>query len=336
MRFGTWRGVTLAVALAVITAGSARANDPFHHSIPKEVEAIDLNTGGPYYAPPIPYGHYAKDGLVGKLCGCLMSPFHSLAGLGHGLGGLGHGCKACGACGGKGCGLCGGRGMICGEGAGHGGHGGHGWGHGGGDPGCAGGNCGGLGLGHGKRFEGCGLCGGKGCGICTRSVLATAQAAPGVATTAAPQVAPQVIASDPGCGVSGCKVGGGHKHLGGGGGLGCLHGPGGRCGNCAGDPGLGHGHGHGHGIGNGHGGGTGCPHCGGAGCGHCMGKGGHGLGGLGLLKGSVYGLLHPHAGKVEYFVGPGGPVPITPGYVPYVNPVRSPRDYFAFPPFTGQ
>jgi hypothetical protein len=36
---------------------------------------------------------------------------------------------------------------------------------------------------------------------------------------------------------------------------------------------------------------------------------------------------------VKYFVGPGGPVPITPGYVPYVVSTRSPRDYFAFPPF---
>jgi hypothetical protein len=41
-------------------------------------------------------------------------------------------------------------------------------------------------------------------------------------------------------------------------------------------------------------------------------------------------------GGVEYFVGPGGPVPITPGYVNYVVPVRSPRDFFAFPPFVDQ
>jgi hypothetical protein len=40
-----------------------------------------------------------------------------------------------------------------------------------------------------------------------------------------------------------------------------------------------------------------------------------------------------HHGDVKYFVGPGGPVPLTPGYVPYVVPTRSPRDYFAFPPF---
>ncbi len=41
-----------------------------------------------------------------------------------------------------------------------------------------------------------------------------------------------------------------------------------------------------------------------------------------------------HIGDIEYFVGPGGPVPITPGYVPYVVTTRSPRDYFAFPPFS--
>ena len=29
-------------------------------------------------------------------------------------------------------------------------------------------------------------------------------------------------------------------------------------------------------------------------------------------------------------------MPLTPGYVPYVNPVRSPRDFFAFPPYLDQ
>jgi hypothetical protein len=308
MRLGTWRGVTLAVALvaACLACGQARAYDLFHHAIPKDVEAIDLNTGQPYYAPPIPYGHYAKGSLFGRFCGHLASPFHSLAGLGHGLGGLGHGCNTCGSCGGKGCGLCGGKGMICGDD---------------GDPGCGPGGCG-LFAGHAKRFKGCGLCGDKGCGICTSTILPSSQSAPGVATTAAPQAAPQSVV-DPGCGVKGCGLGGGHKHHGGLGG--CFHGPGATCGNCRGGLGFGNG--------MGHGGGNGCGFCGGAGCNRCMG-GGHGLPGLGHLKGSIYGLLHPHAGKVEYFVGPGGPVPITPGYVPYVNPVRSPRDYFAFPPFT--
>lgn len=53
---------------------------------------------------------------------------------------------------------------------------------------------------------------------------------------------------------------------------------------------------------------------------------------LGLPLGLASKVLHH--GDVKYFVGPGGPVPLTPGYVPYVNPVRSPRDFFAFPPFS--
>jgi hypothetical protein len=55
---------------------------------------------------------------------------------------------------------------------------------------------------------------------------------------------------------------------------------------------------------------------------------------LGSLLGSPLGLLGSalHGNDVKYFVGPGGPVPITPGYVPYVVATRSPRDYFAFPP----
>jgi hypothetical protein len=48
------------------------------------------------------------------------------------------------------------------------------------------------------------------------------------------------------------------------------------------------------------------------------------------LLGSIAGLLNHQ--KVDYFVGAGGPVPLTPGYVPYIVTTRSPRDYFAFPP----
>ena len=39
-----------------------------------------------------------------------------------------------------------------------------------------------------------------------------------------------------------------------------------------------------------------------------------------------------HHNKVDCFVGPGGPVPLTPGYVPYIVTTRSPRDFFSFPP----
>ena len=38
--------------------------------------------------------------------------------------------------------------------------------------------------------------------------------------------------------------------------------------------------------------------------------------------------------KIKWFVGAGGPIPLTPGYTPYVNVTRSPRDFFAFPPMT--
>ena len=64
MRFGNWRGVTLALALgsALATIPTTAFANPFHHDIPREVDAVDVNTGGPYYAPPVPYGHYAKDG----------------------------------------------------------------------------------------------------------------------------------------------------------------------------------------------------------------------------------------------------------------------------------
>ena len=91
-----------------------------------------------------------------------------------------------------------------------------------------------------------------------------------------------------------------------------------------------------------------CGSCGGKGCGLCggLGKlfGGHGgkcgaCGGKGChlcssIKGKLFGLLHPHKGNIKYFVGPGGPVPLTPGYVPYVVTTRSPRDFLAFPPYT--
>ena len=72
----------------------------------------------------------------------------------------------------------------------------------------------------------------------------------------------------------------------------------------------------------------GCGSCGGKGCGKC----GSGLGNH--AKGKLAGLLHHGKGNIKYFVGPGGPVPLTPGYVPYINPVRSPRDFLAFPPYT--
>ena len=91
MRSGTWRGVAFAFALiSAISTGSARA-DLFHHTIPREVDAVDVNTGGPYYAPPIPYGCYAKDNP-------LAGPLGSLYGGIGMLKGLVSGCHTCGAC----------------------------------------------------------------------------------------------------------------------------------------------------------------------------------------------------------------------------------------------
>ncbi len=286
MRFGNWRGMTLALGLAcavVFAAGDftpARAQD--FHTIPRLVPAVDVNTGGPYYAPPIPYGHY-----VGKNHGAKL---HGL------LGGLGHGAKGCGACGGKGCGLCGGSGLL--------GHGG-GFGHGGGacgDPGC--GAC--AGGGHGGLFKMCGQCRGAGCGSCSNGIVASPQ---GPVVIASPQVA---------CGTSGCGLFGKHGHRGCGacGGNGCN-----SCAFASGDP---------------------CGGCGGKGCGLCGGKGLGGCrfcGGAGCkMCGMGHGLVNHLMGrdKIKWFVGPGGPVPLTPGYTPYVNVTRSPRDYFAFPPFSDR
>ena len=69
--------------------------------------------------------------------------------------------------------------------------------------------------------------------------------------------------------------------------------------------------------------GKGCGFCGGKGCSHCLAK----------LHGKLASLtgLFRHQ-KIDYFMGAGGPVPITPGYVPYVAVTRSPRDFFSFPP----
>jgi hypothetical protein len=107
MRFGIWRGVTLAcaltAALAVLAAGSARA-DWFHHTIPKETPALDYRTGDVMRAPPIPYGEYAKD-----YAGSVHGAVGMATGLVHGL---------CAKCGGALCGLCGGLGHRGGDGCG--------------------------------------------------------------------------------------------------------------------------------------------------------------------------------------------------------------------------
>ncbi|HWE38926.1 MAG TPA: hypothetical protein VG406_20425 [Isosphaeraceae bacterium] len=282
MRLGTLRAA--AFALLCAWTASATAGELFHnYAIPREVPAINLDTGGPIMQPPVPYGCYAKDyaGSLYGTCAKAKGLFHG--GLFH------HGNKACGACGGRGCGLCGGSGLCGGDGMCDNGAGGL-CGNGGGLCGNGGGKKHGLGLGHGHvvatmpatgvavvdpnavvgsmQSAGCGACGGRGCGLCN---------------------------------------GGGHG--GHGGGLFGHHGDG-ACGDPGGGMGLGHGHGK-----------DPCANCGGRGCKLCRGL--HGL--LGGLRGR-------HG--VKYFVGAGGPVPLTPGYVPYIVTTRSPRDYFAFPPFS--
>ena len=328
MRSGFLRGVTLAIALMTALGASTASADGLetlfnpHPVIPRVAPAVDYRTGGEYFMPPVPYGCYAKDPL-GKVAGA--------CGLAKGL--------LCGACGGLGCGLCKG-GLGHGNDCGGSGCGlGHGHGHGGA---CGGSGCG-LGHGHGHG----GACGGSGCGLgnggglfhkhgdpCSDGACGIAQAGGihqhgGPASYVMPtsQGMPTSQAACGACGGSGCNFCGN----------GGLHG----------DPG----HGLGHGLGKGglfHGRNKGCGACGGRGCGLCGGGGGMSCGAcggagcglcakahgaLGAAHGLLYSALHPHAGKIDYFVGAGGPVPLTPGYVPYVVPVRSPRDFLAFPPY---
>ena len=342
MRFGKWRGVPLALTLATMLgwglATSVRADGwNLQCTIPREVPAYDFSTGGEFYAPPVPYGHYAKDPAgeaakaVGGVHGCLKDLWDKSVGLFHTSGdGCGHGlCGGCGLghhCGGSGdgengCGFCAGRGLF------HHGDGGLGAGCGTGSAiaGLGGVCTSGLELGHKKHFAPCHA----------STVAATSQAQPVGQTFVSPSG--QSL-----CGFPGCTRGGSHSHLGN---LSCRLCGGSGCGGCGGagigDPcsgcgGLGHGrsgslcgscggcglfkHGFGHG-------GKGCGLCGGKGCASCLAKA-HGA--LDHLKGSVLGVLHPN--KVDYFVGAGGPVPLTPGYVPYIVTTRSPREFFAFPP----
>ena len=328
MRFGHLRGVMLAVVLVASTATIRSAlADGFGHTLPKEILARDLNTGEPYMAPPIPWGAYAKSGHLDHFFGSRCGICGLLKGLGAGLckghGLFGHGGKD--GCGKKGCGHCGKGGAFS--------HAGNGCG----DPGCG---LFGGGHGHGKRIKDCGLCSGKGCGLCQSSLigdpihsLASEQSAPARVVVTPQASIPAPMASPQGCSDPGCRVGGKHHH-----GNGNGNGNGDLCGGCGGK---------GCGLCGGlgklfhHGSGDLCKGCGGKGCGLCGGKGNKcgACGGKGChlcsaMKAKLYGLLHPHAGDIKYFVGPGGPVPLTPGYVPYIITTRSPRDFLAFPPYT--
>lgn len=305
----------------------------------------------------------AIHGLVSHVKGICSKCGGAACGL---CGGKGHRHgKSCDGCGGDGCGRCG-SGLL--------GHGGSLLHHGGADGGaCASGKCGhgkehvgllhhdgsGLGqggLGHGHAGGSGVACVGPGCS----TGHATPQTAPHApAKTMGPTAAPQVMPStqiQPVCG--GClgtgqlRQGGGCGLCGGTGRLGNLFGHGRRQGGgsmCGGCGGRGCGACGGRGLMSGL-----CGKCKGAGCGDCGGAGGHGVckncGGAGCglcahLKGKAHSLLGLpmglagkllHKGEIKYFVGPGGPVPITPGYVPYVVSTRSPRDFLAFPPFSDQ
>lgn len=358
MRLGQGRRVTRTLALLGLVMAwgglSAHAGEPFRHfhTIPRETFAKDYRTGGVALAPPIPYGTYAKDyagcvhgaigqahGLIGKICGACKGLGCALCGgngCTHGnacgnCGGVGNGCGncggdgqlggACGGCGGNGCGFCGNKGFLPG---GLGLHGGNG-------------PVGGYGLGrtHGL-FSKFGHGNKVGAGLHHHGVTPSAQAVvPSGQTFASGQSVARPCGLCHGAGLlNGTRCGGCGglgsiqgllgKLCGGCGGLGLLNG-GGKCGSCGGS-GL----------------------CGGNGNG-CDDGAGMGLPGSGLVqhvhnklgnaKGAAHGVVQSALykagiGGVEYFVGPGGPVPITPGYVNYVNPVRSPRDYFAFPPFS--
>lgn len=183
--------------------------------------------------------------------------------------------------------------------------GGLGHGAGCGVPGCGGVGMGGGPCGHrlgGHKATVCpdGNCGTLGatkvCGIGGCSPIASGQSFPATAT---------VMPAGP-CGIKGCGMPfGKHRHAG------CGNCGGSGCGNCA--------------VPNA------CGACGGRGCAACG-----GLGHLAGLHGKASGLVGHLLGqdKIKWFVGPGGPVPLTPGYTPYVVTTRSPRDFFAFPPMS--
>ncbi|AMV36131.1 hypothetical protein VT85_01715 [Planctomyces sp. SH-PL62] len=338
--FGNRRVASYALGMAALLGMSLSAPAKgdgwrLHPTLPGEVPAYDYTTGGEYFAPPVPYGHYAKD-PVGHAVGAVHGAAGHLKGKLAGLHGLGAGCGA-------GCGHGHGNGHNLGDGLGHHGRGGLG-------DGC--GLCSGLGgCKHGGAGIGSGLAGLGGHGLGKGHGHGHAAAVPvarpknfgpyhpaGVVATAQSAPSPQALVMPAGqvaCGDKGCGLGGLHNHLSGlVGKLKCKLCGGNGCGGCGGlglgDPCSSCG-------GNGCGACRGCGllsklkqclACGGAGCKHC-------LAGLGGLKGKLHGLLGGVVGpKYDYFVGAGGPVPLTPGYVPYIVTTRSPRDFFAFPPMT--
>ena len=128
MLFVIRRGMLLTPALAItlglglVMAKSARADGLLlQHTIPREVDAYDFTTGRPFMAPPVPYGHYAKDYVADaqKAVGCVTCRLNGLmggSGLGHSLfhkgDGAGGGCGHGGGCAGGGIGCASGHGLF--------------------------------------------------------------------------------------------------------------------------------------------------------------------------------------------------------------------------------
>ena len=337
MILGLRRGLAAAACLMLGMTANAQMFEK-NHVIPETVDAIDLNTGTPYYAPPVPGGHYTKDTLghiAGTIHGAAAHAKGALNALCSKCGGAGT-CAGCGSGSGTGavgiCDSCGGKGRVAGSGHDHA----HGQGHSH--------NSGGAvhhmaanGSGGHRHFAGQGV-------VAAPSPIANGHF--GGHAKATPQIGPSGQNSPyagtyaTACGAGGCggKVCGEPTCFGGFGGKGNGHGGlfaghGGKggfggCGNAGcnscGNGGIGNGMGHGMG---GHPAGP----CGTPGCGTCASlMGAH----KGLLA-KAAGLFGKHHGP-KWFMGPGGPVPLTPGYVHWVNPIRSPRDYFAFPPYLDQ
>jgi hypothetical protein len=328
MLFGIRRGIRLTLALAttlglgLVLVSSARADGQlFQHTIPREVDAYNFKTGGPFMAPPVPNGHYSKDYVTEahKSLSCVTCRLHA-----HMNGGKGH------------CFLHKGDGDY----GGGGGHGqGGGFGHG--DSGVASG----IGYGGGVYGQPGESSYGGGIGLANPAyvnggvVVGVGAGADGFATTA-PEASAQfgpVISGQAICGKSDCEITVKHSHLsqmlnkircGSCSGIGCGACAGTGATGLCGDPGCSLGAGHSHG--DGYGGGSGCPLCGGKGCAKCLSALKSGLGGLHGKLASLTGAFH--APKMQWFLGAGGPVPLTPGYVPYIVATRSPRDFFSFPP----
>ena len=296
MRFGHWRGVTLAVALiSAMATGRSASADGFHHTIPREVPAVDLNTGRPVLRPadplrPLRQGRPVRPSRPRTAASAACSPARATATLRAGLLRPAAARAAATAAAASAATV---RSAACG-------HGGDGCG----DPGCGGSAATASGQGlrplrrqglrplHVERRR----------RPDPRPGVGPVPAPPGSVVTS-PQAAP--IASAQACADPGCKLGKGHHH---GDGLGM----GDPCGGCGGK-----GCGLCGGLGRLFGARRPCDACGGKGCGHCGGlaaaraaalrrQGLRPLRSAAACKGKLSGLLHPHAARSSTSSAPAG------------------------------